>query len=56
MMDENAKEARRIYVREWQRANKDKVRAAQARYWKKKAAKIRQAESEVNENDQQRSI
>ena len=36
-MNEAAKEARRIYLREWQRKNKDKVKAAQARYWEKKA-------------------
>lgn len=32
-----AKEARREYQRNWQRNNKDKVRAAQNRYWEKKA-------------------
>ncbi len=39
-MDEKSKEARRIYIREWQRANKDKVQAAQLRYWKKKALQL----------------
>lgn len=37
-MTERAKEARRAYRREWNRKNKDKVKAAQARYWEKKAA------------------
>ncbi len=37
MMDEKAKEARRAYKREWNRKNKDKVKAAQERYWKRKA-------------------
>ncbi len=46
MMDEKAKEARRLYIRAWQRANKDKVRAAQIRYWKKKAAEMEPAASE----------
>lgn len=37
-MNEKAKEARRAYKREWARKNPEKVRAAQARYWEKKAA------------------
>lgn len=37
-MNEAAKAARREYKREWNRKNKDKVRAAQERYWAKKAA------------------
>lgn len=43
-MNEAAKEARRAYIREWQRNNKDKVRAAQERYWMRKAAR----ESNIN--------
>lgn len=37
-MTEAAKEARRQYKREWNRKNRDKVRAAQERYWNKRAA------------------
>ena len=37
-MDERAKELRRAYKREWNRKNKDKVKAAQVRYWERKAA------------------
>lgn len=37
-MTEQAKEARRAYKREWNRRNPDKVRAAQERYWEKRAA------------------
>lgn len=37
-MNEAAKEARRAYKREWNRRNPDKVKAAQERYWEKKAA------------------
>ena len=37
-MTEQAREARRAYKREWNRKNRDKVRAAQERYWNKKAA------------------
>ena len=37
-MNDAAKEARRKYMREWARKNKDKVRANQERYWERKAA------------------
>lgn len=36
-MTEAAKEARRAYKRKWNRDNPDKVKAAQERYWNKKA-------------------
>lgn len=36
-LDEAALEARRAYQREWRRKNKDKVKAQQERYWKRKA-------------------
>lgn len=36
-MTEAAREARRAYKREWNKKNRDKVKAAQDRYWKKKA-------------------
>lgn len=35
-----AAEARRAYKREWNRKNPDKVKAAQERYWQKKAAEV----------------
>lgn len=38
-MNEKAKEARRAYKREWNRKNRDKVKAAQERYWIRKAMK-----------------
>jgi len=40
-MTEQAKEARRAYRREWNRKNRDKVRASQERYWEKKAEELR---------------
>ena len=46
MMDEKAREARRAYKREWNRRNKDKVKAAQERYWIRKAEADRRTESE----------
>lgn len=36
-MTEQARAARRAYKREWNRKNRDKVAAAQRRYWEKKA-------------------
>lgn len=36
-MTEKAKEARRAYKREWNQRNREKVKAAQARYWERKA-------------------
>ena len=46
LMDEKAREARRAYKREWNRRNKDKVKAAQERYWIRKAEADRRTESE----------
>lgn len=40
-MTDAAKEARRQYQRQWNKKNPDKVRAAQARYWERKALKER---------------
>lgn len=42
-MTDKAKEARRAYKREWNRKNKDKVKAAQERYWNKKAEQLEAA-------------
>lgn len=38
MMTKQATAARNAYRRSWARANKDKIRAQQERYWEKKAA------------------
>ena len=35
-IDEKKKEARRAYKREWNRRNRDRVKAAQARYMEKR--------------------
>jgi hypothetical protein len=45
-MNEKAKEARRAYKREWNRKNRDKVKAAQARYWERKAAAAEAAQDQ----------
>jgi len=44
-MDEKAIEARKKYMKEWRKKNKDKVKATQDRYWKNKA----KANEESNE-------
>jgi hypothetical protein len=36
-MDKKSLEARRKYHKEWRNKNKEKIKAAQARYWAKKA-------------------
>lgn len=41
----SAREARNAYMREWRAKNKEKVKATQDRYWKRKAQ-----ESAENEN------
>lgn len=43
MMTEQAKEAYRAYKRAWNRKNREKVKAAQERYWNKKAAQAKAA-------------
>ena len=51
-MTEQALEARRAYKREWNRRNRDKVRAAQARYWNRRAAAAA-AEQKTDEPNQE---
>ena len=38
-MDEKATEARRKYMKEWRKKNKDKVKENNKRYWENKAKK-----------------
>ena len=45
-MTEQAAAARRAYRRKWAKANPDKVKAQQERYWAKKAAAQAAAEQE----------
>ncbi len=40
-MTDKAKEARKEYARKWRTANKDKVKAAQERYWNNKGEQIK---------------
>ena len=43
-MDETAIQARREYYRKWRAENREKVLAAQERYWSKRAAERKQAQ------------
>lgn len=51
MLTKEAKAARNAYRKEWAKRNPDKVRAANERYWQKKAEELTQA-AENNENEQ----
>lgn len=44
MMTSEAMEARRNYKREWNKNNRDKVKAAQERYWVRRAAREKGAQ------------
>lgn len=48
-MTEEAKKARAEYRKEWQRKNKDKVKAYNERYWEKKAAAMKAAKAQQPE-------
>ncbi len=48
-MTEEAKKARAEYRKEWQRKNKDKVKAYNERYWEKKAASMKAAKAQQPE-------
>lgn len=43
IMSEEAREQRRKYYKAWRAANRDKTRAAQERYWLKKAREAEEA-------------
>ena len=49
-MQELKREARREYMREWRKNNPDKLKAAQERYWLKKAAEIAAKREKPPEN------
>jgi len=48
-MTEQAKEMRRAYKREWNRRNPDKVKAAQERYWSRKAKAAQDLQQKTDE-------
>lgn len=45
VLNDRAKEQRNAYMKEWRKRNKDKVKAAQDRYWEKK---FKEKEKECN--------
>ena len=53
-MNDAAREARRAYKREWNRKNRDKVKAAQDRYWEKKAQEAAAA-AEISTDEPEQS-
>ena len=55
-MNEQAIEARRAYKREWAKANPDKVREQQERYWTKKAAQAAAAQMQETETTAKKAI
>jgi hypothetical protein len=50
-LSEAAIEARRAYKRAWNARNKDKVKAAQRRFWEKKALEMEAAAKEQEAAD-----
>lgn len=50
-MTEAAKEARRAYLRQWARDNRDKCRANQERYWQRIADKMATEKAKEGENE-----
>lgn len=45
-LSEEAKEARRAYLRKWRRENPEKVREQRRRYWERKAKEMQEQEKE----------
>lgn len=52
-MTEAAKIARRNYLNQWRKKNPDKVKAQNARYWERKAAKQMTSENALEEEVQE---
>lgn len=50
-VQELKQEARRAYAREWRKRNPEKVKAAQERYWLKRAAEIAAKREKAVKND-----
>lgn len=50
-MDNAAREARNAYRREWYSKNRDKAKAQQERYWKKKAKELNNAETDQDNHE-----
>lgn len=50
-MTESEREARREYFRRWRKANPDRVKANQERFWARKAQELNGASTELNKPD-----
>lgn len=48
-LSEAALQARREYQKKWRKANPDKVREKNRRYWEKVAAKRKEAQDDIDE-------
>ena len=48
-LDEQARAARAAYSREWRKRNPDRVRAANRKYWQRRAQRLQESEAEVKE-------
>ena len=46
-MNDEAKKAKNEYMKEWRKKNKDKIKAAQERYWEKKNKEISNEEATI---------
>jgi len=51
-LSEDALAARRAYQREWNARNREKVKAKNARYWEKRARKLRELKEQEIENNE----
>lgn len=47
MRSEKAREAQRLYIKEWRKKNPEKVRAIQERYWENRLARMKAASNET---------
>ncbi len=46
-------EARRAYYRKWAKEHRDKIRAAQERYWEKRSRRMKNDTPQEEQNEQQ---
>lgn len=53
-MDDQARKAQREYLRAWRKRNPDKVRAANRKYWQRRAQRLQKSgcETEVTERNE----
>ena len=49
-MNEQAREAQRVYMREWRRRNKDKVRESNRKYWERRAQRMDARKGDGNDD------